>query len=144
MKKFYGKTIGKIAEGQKKSQLDALFDFVIADKGQTGALYFMASENDLIYGLKQPWTSLCLDAGEMSLDGPLYERHSHPRAFGAMPRFLGHYVRDQHLLPLEQAIPKMTSLPAQRERLLYRGLLKEGYFPDITSFDPPPIQTVGT
>jgi len=144
MKKFDGKTIAQIAEAQKKSQLDALFDFVIADKGQTGALYFMASENDLIYGLKQPWTSLCLDAGEMSLDGPLYERHSHPRAFGAMPRFLGHYVRDQHLLPLEQGIRKMTSLPAQRERLLGRGLLKEGYFADITVFDAATIQDVGT
>src|SRR6201993_3658913 len=144
LKKFDGKTIAQIAEAQKKTQLDALFDCVIADKGQTGALYFMASENDLIYGLKQPWTSLCLDAGEMSLDGPLYERHSHPRAFGAMPRFLGHYVRDQHLLPLEQGIRKMTSLAAQRERLLDRGLLKEGYFADITVFDAATIQDVGT
>lgn len=144
LKKYDGKTIAQIAEAQKKTQLDALFDFVIADKGQTGALYFMANENDLVYGLKQPWTSLCLDAGEMSLDGPLYERHSHPRAFGAMPRFLGHYVRDQHLLPLEQGIRKMTSLPAQRERLLDRGLLKEGYFADITVFDAATIEGVGT
>jgi len=144
LKKFDGKTVAQIAQAQKKSQLDALFDFVIADKGQTGALYFMANENDLIYGLKQPWTSLCLDASEMSLDGPLYERHSHPRAFGAMPRFLGHYVRDQHLLPLEQGIRKMTSLPAQRERLLDRGLLKEGYFADITVFDAATIEDVGT
>src|SRR5260370_21093868 len=144
MKKFDGKTIAQIAEAQKKSQLDALLDLVIADKGQTGAFYFMANENDRVYGLKQPWTSLCLDAGEMSLDGPLYERHSHPRAFGAMPRFLGRYVREQHLLPLEQGIRKMTSLPAQRERLLGRGLLKEGYFADITVFDAATIQDVGT
>src|SRR6266446_6899796 len=136
LKKFNGKTIAQIAVAQEKSQLDTLFDFIIADKGQTGALYFMANENDLVYGLKQPWTSLCLDAGEMSLDGPLYERHSHPRTFGAMPRFLGHYVRDEHLLPLEQGIRKMTSLPAQRERLRDRGLLKQGYFADITIFDP--------
>jgi len=144
LKKFDGKTIAQIAEAQKKSQLDALFDFIIADKGQTGALYFMASESDLVYGLKQPWTSLCLDAGEMSLDGPLYEEHTHPRAFGAMPRFLGRYIRDQHLLPLEQGIRKMTSLPAQRERLLDRGLLKEGYFADITVFDPVAIKDTAT
>jgi N-acyl-D-aspartate/D-glutamate deacylase len=144
LKKFDGKTVAQIAEAQKKSQLDALFDFIIGDKGQTGALYFMANETDLIYGLKQPWTSLCLDASEMSLDGPLYEPHTHPRAFGAMPRFLGHYVRDQHLLPLEQGIRKMTSLPAQRERLVNRGLLKEGYFADITVFDPATIQDVAT
>ena len=144
LKKFDGKTIAQIAVAQKKSQLDTLFDFIIADKGQTGALYFIANENDLMYGLKQPWTSLCLDAGESSLDGPLYEPHTHPRAFGAMPRFLGHYVRDQHLLPLEQGIRKMTSLPAQREHLIDRGLLRQGYFADITIFDPATIQDVAT
>jgi N-acyl-D-amino-acid deacylase len=144
LKKFDGKTIEQIAEAQNKSQLDTLFDFIIGDKGQTGALYFMASETDLVFGLKQAWTSLCLDAGETSLDGPLYEEHTHPRAFGAMPRFLGHYVRDQHLLPLEQGIRKMTSLPAQRERLLDRGLLKEGYFADITIFDPLTIKDTAT
>jgi len=144
LKKFDGQTIAQIALAQKKTQLDTLFDFIIADKGQTGALYFIANENDLIYGLKQPWTSLCLDASEMSLDGPLFEQHTHPRGFGAMPRFLGHYVRDQHLLPLEQGIRKMTSLPAQRERLLNRGLLKEGYFADITIFDFGSIQDEAT
>jgi len=144
LKKFDGKTIAQIAEAQKKSQLDTLFDFIIADNGQTGALYFMANENDLVFGLKQPWTSLCLDAGELSLDGPLFESHTHPRAFGAMPRFLGRYIRDQHLLPLEQGIRKMTSLPAQRERLLDRGLLKEGYFADITVFDPATIKDVAS
>ena len=144
LKKYDGKTMAEIAVAEKKSELDALFDFILADKAQTGALYFMASESDLVYGLKQPWTSLCLDAGELSLDGPLYEPHTHPRAFGAMPRFLGHYIRDQHLLPLEQGIRKMTGLPAQREQLVGRGLLKQGYFADITIFDPATILDVGT
>src|SRR5438309_10024212 len=135
LKKFDGKTVAQIAETQTKTQLDALFDFILADKGQTGALYFMASENDMQFVLKQPWTSLCLDAGELSVDGPLCDAHSHPRALGALPRFLGRYVRDLHPLPLGQGIPKMTSLSAQRERLLNRGLLKEGYFADITVFD---------
>ena len=144
LKKFNGKTIAQIALAQKKSQLDTLFDFIIADKGQTGALYFIANENDLVYGLKQPWTSLCLDAGEVSLDGPLYEPHTHPRAYGAMPRFVGHYLRDQQILPLEQGIRKMTSLPAQRERLVNRGLLKEGYFADVTIFDPKTVQDLAT
>src|SRR5207245_7214765 len=86
--------------------------------------YFMASEEDLRTGLGQPWTSIGLDAGEMSLDGPIYEAHGHPRAMGSMPRFLGRYVRDEHLMPLEAAIRKITSLPAQREHLDSRGLLK--------------------
>jgi N-acyl-D-aspartate/D-glutamate deacylase len=75
----------------------------------------------------------------MSLDGPTYEAHTHPRAMGSMPRFLGHYVRDEHLMPLEAAIRKITSLPAQRERLDGRGLLKAGYFADIAIFDPATI-----
>jgi N-acyl-D-aspartate/D-glutamate deacylase len=139
LKKYDGMTIAQIASAENKDPLDALMDFVIADKGQTGALYFIASEDDLKYGLKQPWTSLCLDASESSLDGPLFEPHNHPRAFGAMPRFLGHYVRDEKLLPLEQGIRKMTSLPAQREHLNGRGLLRQGYFADITVFDPAAI-----
>jgi len=69
----------------------------------------------------------------------LFEAQTHPRQFGAMPRFLGHYVRDEHLLPLEQGVRKMTSLPAQREQLRDRGLLKEGFFADITIFDPATI-----
>jgi dihydroorotase/N-acyl-D-amino-acid deacylase len=144
LKKFDGQTLAKIAAAQKKAPLDALFDLVIADKAETGAIYFIASEDDLRYGLKQPWTSIGLDAGELSLDGALFEPRSHPRAFGSMPRFLGHYVRDEKMLPLEQAIRKITSLPAQRQRLRDRGLLKEGYFADITIFDPATIQDRAT
>ncbi len=136
LKQFTGKTIAQIATEQKKDPADALIDFILADKGQTGALYFIASEEDLQTGLKQPWTSIGLDAGESPLDGPLFEPHTHPRTFGSMPRFLGHYVRELHLVPLEQAIRKITSLPAQREHLTNRGLLKEGYFADLTIFDP--------
>ena len=144
IKKYDGKTLQQIASDQNKAPLDALFDLVLADKAQTGAIYFIASEDDLRYGLKQPWTSIGLDASELSLDGPLFEPQSHPRAFGSMPRFLGHYVRDEHLLPLEQAIRKITSLPAQRERLQDRGLLKPGYFADVTVFDPATIQDRAT
>jgi dihydroorotase/N-acyl-D-amino-acid deacylase len=144
LKKYDGQTLAKIASSQRKDPLDALFDLVLADRARTGAIYFIANEDDLRYGLKQPWTSIGLDASELSLDGPLFEPHSHPRAFGSMPRFLGNYVRDQHLLPLEQAIRKITSLPAQRERLRDRGLLKQGYFADITIFDPASIQDRAT
>jgi dihydroorotase/N-acyl-D-amino-acid deacylase len=139
LKQYTGKTVAEVAALQKKDPLDALFDFVLADNGLTGALYFIASEEDLQTGLRQPWTSIGLDANEMSLDGPLFEPHAHPRTFGSMPRFLGHYVRDLQLMPLEQAIRKITSLPAQRERLIGRGLIKEGFFADITVFNPDAI-----
>jgi len=139
LKQFAGKTLDDVARAWKKSPEDTLMDFVLADKAQSGAIYFMASEEDLRTGLSQPWTSIGLDAGEMSLDGPTYEPHTHPRAMGSMPRFLGHYVRGEHLTPLEAAIRKITSLPAQREHLESRGLLKPGYFADITIFDPATI-----
>jgi N-acyl-D-aspartate/D-glutamate deacylase len=163
LKQYTGKTIAEIAElwkgsggkpeqnvangksapqsyaSQSKDPLDALMDFVLADNGLSGALYFIANEEDLQTGLRQPWTSIGLDANELSLDGPLFEPHTHPRAFGSMPRFLGHYVRDLQLMPLEQAIRKITSLPAQREHLTGRGLIKEGFFADITIFNPDAI-----
>jgi len=139
LKKYDGKTVAQVAKGQGKEPLDALMDFVIVDKAQTGAIYFIANENDLRFGLQQPWTGVGLDGSETSLDGPLFDPHNHPRAFGSMPRFLGHYVREEHLLPLEQAVRKITSLPAQRERLRDRGLLREGFLADITIFDPATI-----
>lgn len=139
MKKYDGKTVAEMAASEKKDPLDALFDFILADKAQTGALYFIANEEDLQYGLKQRWTSIGLDANETSLDGPLFEAHNHPRAWGSMPRFLGHYVRDLHLLPLPEAIRKITSLPAEREHLVRRGLVKAGFYADITVFDPATI-----
>ncbi len=139
LKQFAGKTLDDVAKTWKRSPEDTLMDFVVADKAQSGAIYFMASEEDLRAGLSQPWTSIGLDAGEMSLDGPTYEAHTHPRAMGSMPRFLGHYVRGERLVPLEAAIRKITSLPAQREHLEGRGLLKPGYFADITVFDPAAI-----
>ncbi|HKV93593.1 MAG TPA: D-aminoacylase [Candidatus Angelobacter sp.] len=144
LKQYTGKTVAEIAELQKKDPLDALMDFVLADNGLSGALYFIASEDDLQTGLRQPWTSIGLDANELSLDGPLFEPHTHPRAFGSMPRFLGRYVRDLQLMPLEQAIRKITSLPAQREHLAGRGLIKEGFFADVTVFDPGSINDKGT
>ncbi len=139
LKKYEGETVAELARQEGKAPLDALMDFVIADQAQTGALYFLASERDLDYGLRQPWTSIGLDASEMSLDGPLFEAHAHPRAWGSMPRFLGHYVRDLHLMSMEQAIRKITSLPAQRVHLRDRGLLKPGFYADVTIFNPATI-----
>lgn len=144
LKRYEGMTLAQIAGAQHKNALTALFDFVLADQAQTGALYFIASEPDLQFGLKQPWTSIGLDYNEMSLDGPLFEPHAHPRAFGAMPRFLGHYVRDLHLVPLPEAIHKITGLAAAREHLTGRGLLKTGYFADVTVFDPATIMDEAT
>ena len=131
-----GKRLTEIASAQNKDPLDALFDFIIADHGQTGAIFFMMSEDDMKAALKSPFVSICTDNGARATDGPLAGSKSHPRGWGTYPRILGKYVRDEHLLPLELAIHKMTGLPASNVGLKQRGLLREGYFADITIFNP--------
>jgi N-acyl-D-aspartate/D-glutamate deacylase len=131
-----GKRLSEIAAEQKKDPLDALFDFILADHGQTGAIYFMMSENDMKAALRSPFVSICTDSGARATDGPLAGSKSHPRGWGSYPRILGRYVRDEHLLTLEQAIHKMTGLPASNVGLKQRGELRKGYFADITIFDP--------
>ena len=131
-----GKRISEIAEQQKKDPLDAVFDLILADKGQTGAIYFMMSEDDMRAAMKAPFVSFCTDSGSRATDGPLAGSKSHPRGWGSYPRILGRYVRDEKLLTLESAIQKMTGAPAARVGLKDRGLIKEGMFADITVFDP--------
>ena len=131
-----GKRLSEIASAQSKDPLDALFDFIIADHGQTGAIFFMMKESDMQAALKSPFVSICTDNGARATDGPLAGSKSHPRGWGTYPRILGRYVRDQHLMPLEMAVHKMTGLPAGNLSLQGRGLIREGYFADITIFDP--------
>jgi N-acyl-D-amino-acid deacylase len=131
-----GKRLSEIAAEQNKDPLDALFDFIVADHGQTGAIFFMMKESDMQAALKSPFVSICTDNGARATDGPLAGSKSHPRGWGTYPRILGRYVRDQHLLSLELAIHKMTGLPAGNLSLKNRGLLREGNFADITIFDP--------
>lgn len=136
LENWQGKRLSEIAAAQNKDPLDALFDFIIADHGQTGAIFFMMNEDDMRSALKSPFVSICTDSGARATDGPLAGSKSHPRGWGTYPRILGHYVRDEHLMPLEFAIHKMTGLPASNVGLKERGLLRQGYFADITIFDP--------
>jgi len=136
LENWQGKRLSEVASAQNKEQLDALLDFIIADHGQTGAIFFMMQESDMQAALKSPFVSICTDNGARATDGPLAGSKSHPRGWGTYPRILGRYVRDQHLMPLEFAIHKMTGLPASNVGLKNRGLLREGYFADITIFDP--------
>jgi N-acyl-D-amino-acid deacylase len=136
LEQWQGKRLSEIASAQNKDPLDALFDFIIADHGQTGAIFFMMSEDDMKAALKSPFVSICTDSGARATDGPLAGSKSHPRGWGTYPRILGRYVRDEKLIPLELAIYKMTGLPASNVGLKQRGLLRQGYFADITIFDP--------
>jgi len=141
-----GKRLSEIAVQQRKDPLDALFDLILADHGQTGAIYFMMSEDDVRAALRSPFVSICTDSGARATDGPLSKAKSHPRGWGSYPRILSHYVRDEHLLTLEQAIHKMTGMPAARVGLRDRGrgLLRSGMFADITIFNPETVQDRAT
>src|SRR5438876_3151498 len=136
LESWQGKRLSEIATSQNKDPLDALFDFIIADHGQTGAIFFMMQESDMQAALRSPFVSICTDSGARATDGPLAGSKSHPRGWGTYPRILGKYVRDEKLMPLEFAIHKMTGLPASNVGFKQRGLLREGYFADITVFDP--------
>ena len=131
-----GKRMSEIAAQQKKDPLDAVFDLILADNGQTGAIYFMMSEADMRAAMQAPFVSFCTDSGSRATDGPLAGSKSHPRGWGSYPRILGRYVRDERLLSLETAIHKMTGAPAARVGLRDRGLIREGMFADIVAFDP--------
>ncbi|HEV2802239.1 MAG TPA: D-aminoacylase [Pyrinomonadaceae bacterium] len=130
-----GRRLSEIARAQNKDPLDALFDHILADRGQTGAIYFMMSENDLREALAAPFVSICTDSGARATDGPLSGSKSHPRGWGSYPRILARYVREEKLLTLEQAIHKMTGMSAARVNLRDRGVLRPGAFADITIFD---------
>ena len=136
LESMQGKRVSEIAEEQKKEPLDALFDLILADHGQTGAIYFMMSEDDMRAAMRAPFVSFCTDSGSRAMDGPLGGSKSHPRGWGTYPRILGRYVRDEKLLSLATAVHKMTGAPAARVGLRDRGLLRAGMFADITIIDP--------
>ena len=144
LRKYEGKTIAQIAKTENKDPLDALMDLVIADRDNVGAVYFLMSEADVKLAMQQPWVSVGTDYGAVSPTGPLGESKVHPRAYGSFARILGKYVRDEHTLRMEDAIRKFTSLPAQREKLDHRGLLRTDYFADITIFDPEKVRDTAT
>src|SRR5207302_6338485 len=123
LESWQGKRLSEIAAAQHKDPLDALLDFIIADHGQTGAIFFMMQESDMNAALKSPFVSICTDSGARATDGPLAGSKSHPRGWGTYPRILGRYVRDEKLMPLELAIRTMRGLPAANVRLTQRGLL---------------------
>ncbi len=145
LKKYEGKRVTEVAKMMGKSdEIDALFDLVIADNGQTGAIYFLMNEEDVKLAMKKPWISIGVDHGAVATTGKLSEGRAHPRGYGTFPRILGKYVRDEKVLTLEEAIRKMTSLAANRFHFNDRGLLKPGMFADIVIFDPQQITDVAT
>jgi len=144
LKPLEGKTIEDIGRAQGKDPLDALIDLVVADHANTGRVSFTMNEQDVRAALRHPLVSLGTDSGALAEDGILSQEKSHPRGWGSTARILGRYVRDEKLLPLEEAIRKMTSLPASRMRLADRGLLRPGMAADLVAFDPERVRERST
>ena len=142
--KYMGKRLDEVAREMGKSPEEAYLDVVEADRAQGWAVRFWMSEDDVRLAMKQPWVSFVTDNPGQATDGPFAEDLAHPRAFGGMARVLGKYVRDEHVLTLEDAIRKMTSLPARRVRLLDRGLLRPGMAADVVVFDLARVRDLAT
>jgi N-acyl-D-amino-acid deacylase len=139
-----GKTIAEIAKLWNKDPIDTVFDILIEDEAFTEVAMFAMSEDDVALALKQPWVSICNDSQGTSPEGLLGKEHPHPRAYGTFPRILRKYVREDHLLTLEDAIRKFSALPAGRMRIADRGVLKGGMWADIVIFDPETIRDLAT
>jgi len=138
-----GKRLSEIAKLWNKDPMDALFDFLIEDP-YAGVAVFGMSQSDVTLALQQPWVAIDNDSSGTSPEGILGEEHPHPRAYGTFPRILRKYVREDKALTLEDAIRKMSALPAQRLRLTDRGVLKAGMWADVVIFDPATVRDLAT
>src|SRR3954463_7443151 len=142
--KYEGLTLAQIGKAMGKDPRDAVIDLVIADRGESSVITSIMDEDDVRTALKHPLVGVGTDSGAQAEDGRLSESKSHPRAWGSFPRILGRYVRDEHLLTLEEAIRKMTSQAADRVHLNDRGVLRPGLIADLTIFDPAAIRDEST
>ena len=139
-----GKRLSELAAEWNEDPIDALCDLLIKDNAQTSVAVFGMSEPDVALALKQPWVSIDNDSQGTAPEGMLGQAHPHPRAYGTFPRILRKFVREDHLLTLEDAIRKFSALPAQRLRLSDRGVLKQGMWADVVIFDPATIRDLAT
>jgi N-acyl-D-amino-acid deacylase len=144
LRKYEGMNFTDIGKAMGKDPRDAVMDLVIADRGESSVITSIMSEDDVRTALRHPLVGVGTDSGAQAEDGKLSESKSHPRAWGSFPRILGRFVRDEHLLTLEEAIRKMTSKAAARVHLTDRGVLRPGMMADVTIFDPATIRDVST
>ncbi|GAB3959370.1 D-aminoacylase [Spirosoma harenae] len=143
LKKYVGKTLGQIARLQGKDPVETVMDLIVHDKTRVETTYFLMSEENIKKQIRQPWVSFGSDCPSISDTDTLFGK-MHPRAFGNFARLLGKYVRDEKVISLEEAVRRLTSLPATNHNLPNRGFLKPGYFADVVIFDPATIADKAT
>ena len=133
---YTGKTLGDVAKLRGTSVQDTAMDLVAEDGSRVQVVYFLMSEDNVKRQIQLPWVSFGSDASSMSTEGVFLKTSTHPRAYGNFARLLGKYVRDERVIPLEEAIRKLTSLPADTLKVKDRGRLTVGHFADVVVFDP--------
>jgi N-acyl-D-amino-acid deacylase len=139
LKYLIGKSLTEIAKMRRKSPEETVIDLVIEDHSRLGVVYFSMSEENVKRQIAQPWMSFCSDAGSYAPEGIFLKSSTHPRAYGSFARLLGKYVREEKVISLEEAIRKLTSLPAGNLKIKNRGTLKPGFYADLAIFDPSKI-----
>jgi N-acyl-D-amino-acid deacylase len=139
-----GRTLAEIAAERGQPESEAVMDVLREVRAEADMILFMMSEDNVALGLRQPWVMIGSDGEGRAAEGPYATGKPHPRNYGTCPRFLGHYVRERTVVPLAEAVRKMTSLPAAKLRLRDRGQLRPGAFADVVVFDPNTVADAAT
>ncbi|MGR4892321.1 amidohydrolase family protein [Sphingopyxis sp. LARHCG72] len=139
LKPLTGKTLAEVAAMRGKSPEETAMDLVVEDGSRVGTVYFLMSEDNVRRQVQLPWMSFGSDAASQATEGVFLKSGAHPRTYGNFARLLGRYVRDEKLIPLEQAVYRLTTLPATNLGIKERGALRPGYYADVVVFDPATI-----
>src|SRR6266481_5050353 len=139
LKPLTGKTLAEAAKMRGKDPIDTAMDLIAEDESRIGTIYFMISEENIRKELSKPWISFGSDEASQAPEGVFLKSNPHPRAYGNFARVLGKYVRDEKVIPLTEAVRRLSALPATNLGLDHRGFIKEGMFADIVVFDPATI-----
>jgi N-acyl-D-amino-acid deacylase len=144
LKPLAGRSLAAVSALRGTSPEDTIFDLIVEDDSRVQTIYFMIDEANIRRELQLPWVSFGSDAASLAPEGVFLRSSTHPRAYGTFARILGHYVRDEAVLPVEEAIRRLSRLPAENLKLDRRGALRPGYFADVVLFDPLRIQDHAT
>jgi N-acyl-D-aspartate/D-glutamate deacylase len=144
LKPLTGKTLAQVSAERKTTPAETIIDLVIEDDSRVDTVYFLMSEENVAKKAAQPWMSFGSDEGAYTPEGVFLLSGAHPRAYGTFARVLGKYARDEGVMPLAEAIRKLTSFPAANLKIRDRGQLKEGYYADIVIFDPEAVRDLAT
>lgn len=144
LKPLTGKTLGEVSRMRGTDPENTILDLVLEDQSRVGTVYFLMDEENIRKQIRIPWVSFGSDAGSMAPEGVFLKSSTHPRAYGNFARLLGKYVREEKVISLEEAIRRLSGLPATNLELDRRGFLKSGYFADVVIFDPKTIADKAT